>query len=267
MAGLQNSYKSAVLTMMRVVYALMLRETKTRYGRLQIGYLWAFLEPIMIVAVLGLIFTYMRMRHSMGLPLIQFLMTGYISFMLFRDVLLQTMLAIRPNLQLLYFPQVQLFDLGAARALLELSTFLIVFPILTLLIAFTEVEVVAAVDDPLRMLLATCMIVAFAYGVGTGLGALMPLFPSLQVLVPTTYIRPMFFLSGVFFTIEMIPENVRPYALLNPMMQLIELMRSAYFPQYESEYVDYPYLIGIILTTVLIGLLMQRALRRHAFRI
>jgi len=266
MAVLQITYKSAILTMLRVIYALMLRETKTRYGRLQLGYLWAFLEPILIVAVLGLVFTYMRMKDSMGLPLVQFLMTGYISFMLFRDVLIQTMLAIRPNLQLLYFPQVQLFDLGAARALLELCTFLIVFPLLTLLIAFTEVEVVT-IQDPLRILLAVSMIVAFAYGIGTALGALMPLFPSLQFLVQTTYIRPMFFLSGVFFTIEMIPESVRPYALLNPMMQLIELMRSAYFPEYESVYVNYPYLIGVILSTILIGLLMQRALRRHAFQI
>ena len=252
--------------MARVIHALMLRETKTRYGRLQLGYLWAFMEPVLIVGVLGLIFTYTRMGSTMGLPLIQFLMTGFITFMLFRDVLTQTMLAVRPNLQLLYFPQVQIFDLGAARALLELCTFMIVFSILLLLLAFTEIEVVI-IKDPLGMLTAILMIVVYAYGIGTALGALIPLFPSLQFLVQAVYLRPMFFLSGVFFTIDMLPESVRPYALLNPMLQLIELLRAAYFPGYESTHVSYPYLISVILGTVFIGLLMQRALRRYAFQI
>ncbi len=266
MESLQSSYKTAVFTMARVIHALMLRETKTRYGRLQLGYLWAFMEPVLIVGVLGLIFTYTRMGSTMGLPLIQFLMTGFITFMLFRDVLTQTMLAVRPNLQLLYFPQVQIFDLGAARALLELCTFMIVFSILLLLLAFTEIEVVI-IKDPLGMLTAILMIVVYAYGIGTALGALIPLFPSLQFLVQAVYLRPMFFLSGVFFTIDMLPESVRPYALLNPMLQLIELLRAAYFPGYESTHVSYPYLISVILGTVFIGLLMQRALRRYAFQI
>ncbi len=249
----------------RVIHALILRETKTRYGRLQLGYLWAFMEPVLIITVLGLVFTYMRMGSSMGLPLIQFLITGYVPFMLFRDVLSQTMLAVRPNLQLLYFPQVQIFDLGTARALLELITFLIVFTIMILLVAFTEIELVA-IEDPLGMLTAIFMIVIYAYGIGTALGALIPLFPSLQFLVQAVYLRPMFFLSGVFFTIDMIPEAVRPYALLNPMLQLIEMMRAAYFPGYESTHVSYPYLISVILSTLFIGLLMQRALRRYAFQ-
>jgi capsular polysaccharide transport system permease protein len=76
----------------------------------------------------------------------------------------------------------------------------------------------------------------------------------------------MFFLSGVFFTIESLPDEVKPYAALNPMLQLIELFRSAYFPGYESDYVHYPYLIGVILLTLFFGLLIQRAMRRHAFR-
>jgi len=266
MESLRTTYKSALLTMTRVIFALTLRETKTRYGRLQLGYLWAFLEPVLIVTVLGLIFTYMRLGSSMGLPLIQFLITGYMSFMLFRDVLTQTMLAIRPNQQLLYFPQVQVFDLGAARALLELCTFIIVFSLLLVLVAFTEMEVVQ-IEDPLGILLAILMIALYAYGIGTALGALIPLFPSLQFLVQTVYIRPIFFLSGVFYTIEMIPEKVRPYAILNPMLQLIEMLRSAYFPGYESTHVNYPYLIGMIFCTIFIGLLMQRALRRYAFQI
>jgi capsular polysaccharide transport system permease protein len=253
----QNPWQ-AMTTMARVIYALMLRETKTRYGRLQIGYLWAFVEPILFITVLGLVFTYLRLRE-------QFLLTGFVPFFLFRDIVVQTMMAVKQNLQLLYFPQVQVFDLGISRTLLELSTFVIVFTTLTFAISFTEVEVVV-IDDILQMLLATCLIAAFAYGTGTVFGALIPLFPSLQFMVQVAYLRPMLFMSGVFYTIEMIPEPARVYAAWNPMLQLIELMRSAYFPGYDSEYVDFSYLIPVIVATVLIGLLTQRALRRYAFQ-
>jgi capsular polysaccharide transport system permease protein len=242
-------------TMARVIYALMLRETKTRYGRLQIGYLWAFVEPILFITVLGLVFTYLRLRDTAGLPLVQFLLTGFVPFFLFRDIVVQTMMAVRQNQQLLYFPQVQVFDLGIARTLLELSTFLVVFTTLTFAISFTEVEVVV-IDDILQMLFAACLIAAFAYGTGTAFGALITLFPSIQFMVQVAYL----------YTIEMIPEPARVYAAWNPMLQLIELMRSAYFPGYDSEYVDFSYLIPVIVATVLIGLLTQRALRRYAFQ-
>ena len=266
MENTRISYIEAVKTMLRVVFALTLRETTTRYGRYQIGYLWAFIEPIIFVAVLGFVYTYLKMKNVPGMPLVQFLMTGYIPFMLFRDIVTQTMMAIRPNLQLLYFPQVQVFDLGMARTLLEFATFMIVFPLMTFLISFLGIEPVI-VEDPLRLLLAFSMIVAFAYGIGTALSALIPLFPSLQILFQMIVLRPLLFLSGVFYTVKMLPEEAQPYMALNPLLQLIELVRSAYFPEYESSYIHYPYLTGVILLSVLGGLLIQRALRRHAFRI
>ena len=251
--------------MARVNHAMMLRETKTRYGRLQIGYVWALLEPILVVAVLSLVFKYIRMRDIPGMPLFQFLVTGYIPFMLFRDTLMQSMSAIRRNMQLLYFPQVQVLDLFTARTLLEFSTTLIVFPLLIYLISFTGFEEVA-IQSPMNIFLGLIMLSIYGFGIGVGLGALVPLFPSLQILVSSVYLRPMFFLSGVFFTVDMVPEQVRSYAAYNPMLQLIEFIRSAYFPSYESKYVNFPYLIPVILITLLIGLLLQRALRRHAFR-
>lgn len=253
--------------MLRVIYALVLRETKTRYGRLQVGYLWAFLEPIFFVLILTTIFSYFgRVLGSADMPPTQFYLTGILSYFLFQHIVVQTMLATQANMQLLYFPQVQVFDLGAARAVLETITFFVVLTLLTFLIWFAELETVE-IGDPLRIIFAAFLIAAFGYGVGTAIGSLNTLFPSLQFLAQVVMLRPLFFISGVFFTAEMIPETIRHYALLNPMLQLIELMRSAYFHSFESNYVDYHYLTGTILFTVFIGLLLQRALRKYAFRV
>ncbi len=266
MEYIQPKLSDALRTICRVNFALILRETKTRYGRLQIGYLWAFLEPILVITVLSLVFKYIRMRDIPGMPLSQFLISGFIPFMLFRDIVTQLMTGVRRNLQLLYFPQVQIMDFFTARTLLEFSTTLIVFPSLVLLIFYTGYENVV-VQSPLAIFVGLLMISIYAFGIGVGLGALIPLFPSLQILVQTVYLRPLFFLSGVFFTVDMIPEEARPYATLNPLLQIIEFIRSSYFVSYDTIYVDYKYLFFTIIGTLLTGLLLQRALRKYAYRI
>lgn len=266
MEYVQPKLTDALSAICRVNFALILREIKTRYGRLQIGYLWAFLEPIIVITVLSLVFRYIRMREIPGMPLAQFLITGYIPFMLFRDIVVQLMTGVRRNLQLLYFPQVQIMDFFTARTLLEFSTTLVVFPTLVLVLYFTGYENVT-IQNPLGIFLGLIMISIFGFGVGIGLGSILPIFPSLQILVQSIYLRPLFFLSGVFFTIDMIPESVRPYALLNPLMPIIEYIRSSYFVTYNSTFVEFDYLFFSIIGTLLAGLLLQRAFRRYAYRI
>lgn len=136
-------------------------------------------------------------------------------------------------------------DFFTARTLLEFSTTLIVFPSLVLLIFYTGYENVV-VQSPLAIFVGLLMISIYAFGIGVGLGALIPLFPSLQILVQTVYLRPLFFLSGVFFTVDMIPEEARPYATLNPLLQIIEFIRSSYFVSYDTIYVDYKYLFLLL---------------------
>ena len=258
--------REAIRIMGRVFIALILREAETRYGRLKIGYLWAFLEPILFIASLVIIFSYFQHIQSKTMPRIQFYATGIMFFFLFRDILIRCMTAIQNNYQLLTFPQVQVFDLIIARTLLEIGTFFIVFTVLIGTVALFGMEPVH-IEDPLRMLEAVILISLLGMGLGAGVAALMPLFPTLQFLVSSVLIRPLFFLSGVFFTADVLPDNIRQYALYNPLLQLGEMFRSAYFPGFESEYVDMHYLIGFTLCTLFLGLLLQRALKRHALRV
>ena len=55
----------AMQTQARVVWALMLRETISRYGDYKIGFLWAFLEPFMMVSVFVFVFAVTRTDLSL----------------------------------------------------------------------------------------------------------------------------------------------------------------------------------------------------------
>ncbi len=101
------------------------------------------------------------------------------------------------------------------------------------------------------------------FGAGAAFGALAPLFPSVQQLVPSILIRPLFFVSGLFFTAEMIPENIREYALLNPLLNVTELVRAAFFHEFESPHADVTYVVLFTLVVLFLGLAIQRALLKR----
>lgn len=250
--------------MIRVIFALMIRESQSRYGHLKIGYLWVFLEPLLFTLVFIFIFTFRVNFTPPGMTIVLFFVTGLMPFMLFRDVFSRTMQAIKSNRQLLAYPQVQLFDLCVARALFELFSHISVFIIFITVIHLGNIEPVQ-IQDVARLLYATIMLCLLGFSAGVATAAIIPLFPSAEFLVRTLLIQPMFFLSGVFFTVDMMPAEFRSVLLLNPVLQLLEMFRSGFFPGYESPYVNYEYIRSFVLVYVFVALLFQRALRRYAY--
>ena len=245
----------------RVISALMLREMKTRYGRQRLGYLWAIVEPIIFVVILAAIFSLRGRGDAWAMPLVPFLVTGIIPYLLFRDLMNVGLQAVRSNQPLLTFPQISLFDLLTGRALLEVATHFLVFVVLTVVIV--NLITPLRIEAPLLVLTWFLVVALLGFGLGLGLGALAAVFRTVEQLAPAVVGRPMFFISGVFFTVEMLPEGVREIALLNPLLHLIELLRSAFFIGYESIYASKPYAVFYVLALLCFGLLTLSALRKQ----
>jgi capsular polysaccharide transport system permease protein len=245
----------------RVIHAVVLREVKTMFGRYQLGYIWALIEPIMYVAVLVVIFNLFGRASVAGMPLSLFIITGILPYLMFVRTVQAAMQAVEANRALLTFPQVTPIDIVAARTILQIVTTLVVFAVI--------VVGVAVVLGPFRiadpMAVAWWLIAAGLLGAGAGafFGAWTSIFPAVERLVPTLLSRPLFFVSGVFFTADLIPENVRPYALLNPLLHVIELLRSAFFPDFDSAYGDPGYAFLSLAAAVFLGLLGHRAFRKQ----
>ena len=175
------------------------------------------------------------------------------------------MMAIKTNRQLLTYPQVQLLDLCIARALFELFTHISVFIIIIAVIHYANIEPVN-IQNVGRLLYAAIMLCLFGFSLGILAAAVIPVFASTEFLVRTVLLQPMFFLSGSFFIVDMMPVELQRYLLLNPVLQLIEMFRSAFFVGYESQHVNYTYINVVTLVTLFSGLLFQRALRRFAYQ-
>ena len=256
----QLSLSQGLAIQRRVINAIILREVRTRFGRHQLGYLWAFAESLFWILTFAGLHYAMGGSPPVGMDMLGFLATGIITFIMFRSTVTHCQASIVGNRPLLYFPQVRPVDIALGRALLEAATLIAVF--VGLLGANALLIGEFDVDAPLVVLAGLSAAWLLGFGLGMCLMALSIYFPVTEQLVPIL-LRPMFFVSGLFFAANDLPTELRDYLLYNPLLHAVELVRDGWFVGYHSRHVDLQYLAGWILALVYLGLLLERFARRR----
>lgn len=235
---------------LRVLAALMVREMITRYGRSWGGYLWAVLEPVGMIAVLSIAFSQFVRTPPIGESFILFYASGYVPFHFFSETSGNTSAAITVNRPLMQFPMVTPLDTVFARFFLSVLTLIVVS-----LIVFSGIFLV--ISEPIRLSLAPLVVsMAGAALVGLGVGTLNSvLFPFVPVWRRIWNIinRPLFIISGVFFTFESMPRAIQEILWWNPLVHVIGLARKGFYPTYDGDYISLLYLYGFGLATFLTG--------------
>lgn len=249
-----------VLAQIDVIGALVLRETRTRFGAHQLGYLWALIEPALWIATFYGLFAIAHRQAPEGMDVISFLLTGLIPYELFNKTAGQVSASISGNKALLFYPQVRPLDLAMARSVLELATSAMVFLIFVVGQALVN-QRGPSIHDPL----VTIFGFAAAAGLGAGLGLVfcaLGVSSNLVDRIRGPLLRPLFWCSGLFFTANGLPSNVREILLYNPVFHAIELVRHGWFPSYYAHHVDVGYLLMWLLCLMLLGLILERVVRR-----
>lgn len=250
----------ALQTQARVIWALMLRETISRHGDYKIGFLWAFIEPFLTVMMFVLIFSATRTDNPGGMPLIQFMLVGIVSFSLFKDPMNQMINAITQNRTILAFPQVTTFDVLASRALMEvaITTFVLAFMLsMAHLLGYKS-----HIENPLGVLAVLGLMASIGIGLGFLIASIEPIVPSVKKIIAIVTGRPLFITSGLFFIAESVPAQARQYLLYNPILHCMELLRSEYFMEFDSEYGSWGYVTVWAFGSLAVGLSAHRGLRR-----
>ena len=110
---------------LRAIFALILREMATTYGRSPGGYIWAIAEPVAGITFLTLIFSLMLNSPPIGNSFALFYATGMLTFLMFSDVQARVMLSLMYSKPLLAYPTVNFIDAIFARAILASMTALL----------------------------------------------------------------------------------------------------------------------------------------------
>ncbi len=243
--------------MSRVVAALLLRETRVRFGRSQVGYLWAILEPLGGVIALSFAFYMIGRVPAVGQSLYLFLALGMLGYSIQRRLAVQIGAAFSANQALLAFPIVKRVDTMIARGILEIATSL-----LSMAIIIAGLMIVEDTPAPAHLDIfaaGICALALLGFGLGT-VNAVVNSYSASWRHIEGMISRPLFLMSGIFFTPGMLPSQLNDILTWNPILHGIEWLRYGYYEGYRPDYISFEYLLGWGLVTTLIGLAAERYL-------
>ena len=243
---------------LRVLFALVVRETGTKFGRSYGGYLWAIGEPLGGIALLTLAFSLALRAPPLGSNFALFYATGVIPYMLFNNVARAVAAAIGSNRGLLRYPVVTVLDTVFAKFALDVMTMFVVA-----LLLFPGIVLAFGLDvvfDPGFALLSFALAGLLGLGLGTLNCVLFGFFPTWSNIWKVLT-KPLFIMSGLFYTFESMPASIQAVLWYNPLIHVVGLMRAGFYGSYEADYASPLYVLGLALGLFVVGAYL---LRRHA---
>lgn len=234
--------------------ALILREMSTRYGRSPGGYVWAILEPLGAILLLSFGFSLLIRAPSLGNSFLLFYATAYLPFNVYQALSLTVSRSLNFSRPLLMYPVVTWADAILARFVLNtLTAILVAYILMSGILIFTETRVILETGP---IVTAMALAALLGLGVGTLNCALGGLFPTYEIIWSIAT-RPLFIVSGIFYLMEDMPQNLQDILWYNPLMHITGLMRAGVFPTYEPLYVNNLYVLGVSLVCLLFGLILM----------
>ena len=237
----------------RVIGALLMREIITRYGRNNIGFLWLFVEPLLMTLMILLLWGAARANQYSDLNIIAFTLTGYPLAMMWRNVSNRAIGAISANASLLYHRNVRVLDTIFARMLLEIAGATIAqIAIVGVLILIGWIPAPA---DVFYMLMAWLLMAIFAIGLGLVICSIAFKVEAFGKIWGT-FSFVMLPLSGVFFFVSSLPQQAQQYVLWMPMVHGTEMFRQGYFGASVITHESISYIVLCNLVLLLLGFIM-----------
>ena len=160
---------------------------------------------------------------------------------------------------LVHFGNVRVSDLLFAAALLEALNAIVIFAMIWLLI--TVIFSPTPIHNPLEFINGLLLTAIFGTAVGRFAAILGMVSETAKRMVPVV-LRPMFWISGIFFTAPELPSSLLPYLQWNPLLHAIEITRSGVFLDYTSNFANASVPLAVSAMFLLASYVMQTGFRR-----
>lgn len=239
-------------------FALFLRELYARANNSVFGYVWIVAEPAVHVAVLLAVFGSHTHSLSAGMPFPPFALLGVLGYRVFRQVIERMMSVMEMYAAVFVYPQVFPIDVLLMRFAYEV---LVVLALFVIFVAFAAVVYPASVvfPNPLLALAAFAALAVMSLGLGIMAFVLKQVMPKAAKLIPALT-RDIYFVSGVFFSLDTLPTWAEKLLWWNPILQTIDMLREGILEGFLS-----PTSLGYVTLCALVSLSLGSAVY-FAFR-
>ena len=206
---------------------LIIRDFKVKYKRSVLGILWSILYPVLMMAVMALVFSHMFKFSMEGVNYLVYLMTGLIMFNYFSEASNSAMMSVVGNFSLINKVYIPKYIFPISKVLFSGLNFLFTLIPLLFIILFTgsgETKCVINIWYILLPYIFLCMLL-FTAGLG------------LLISTISVFLRDMFYIYGIILTIwnyvtpifwgiHIVPAEFQPIFRLNPLFIFIDGART-----------------------------------------
>ena len=250
-----TTFRQSLVIQRRVIWALLMREAITRFGRENLGVLWLILEPMMFTLGVATLWSAAGMSHGSSIPIVAFAITGYSSVLMWRNTVSRCNSGVQQNLNLLYHRNVKVIDVFVTRIVLEMAGATASFIVLA--VFFTTIEWIQPPNDLLKVIGGWLMLAWFGSALAILVGAATAYSEMVErIWHPLAYL--LFPLSGAAFMVDWLPKAGQQVVLLLPMVHGVELIRDGYFGSQVRTHYDMAYMAVVNLLLTLSGLWVLR---------
>ena len=200
-----------------LVFALALNDIKLRYKNSFLGFLWSFLEPLLILTVLLFVFTHVIKSTIESYPL--YLLLGLIIWYMFSRSTSMGLSSLTDNAHIIQKIHLrkEIFVLsscltGFMMMLIEFAAFGV------FLVAFSFIPPATALLFPLLLI----EILILSVGISLLLSIANVYFRDIKFIWQVV-LQAGFFLSPIIYSLDMFPSDIRTILELNPISHLITI--------------------------------------------
>lgn len=240
-----------------LLYELVIRDLKLKYRRSFLGYVWSLLNPLMMMAVMSLVFSYMFRFDIPNYPL--YLICGQTLWSFFNESTTASMASILVNGSLIRKVYIPKYIFPISRVLSSFVT--MGFSLVSILMVMLVTRVpftwkLLLLPIPLVFLLLFCM------GVGMALAAFAVYFRDVMHLY-TVVVMAWMYLTPIFYPVSALPERIALLLQLNPMYHYVTFFREVVLYGTIPGGAVWLGTIAFGLLAFVIGLLIFRKLQRN----
>jgi len=232
----------------RVIWALTMRETITRFGREGLGAIWMVAEPSMFIVGVMAIFSHIESHATYSIA--EYLAVSYPTVLFWRNGTNRVTKALETNRALLHHQPIRPMDIIYSRILLEFSGAAGAFFILYLI--FVQLGICTWPADVLTMALGYILVIWFSFAFVLIMAALAELSETID-RVSHIILYLMLPFSGIFIPLYAIPEQYREFLLYFPLIDAVEYFHSGYYGDRMTTYYHLGYSMFVILAMTLFG--------------
>ncbi len=244
----------------RVCAAVLRRYIHTTAGTERLGYFWTVLEPMIQIVLVVSMYWILGYPTIFGMPTIPFTIIGVSAWLMMRMIMFRIGHGLGREATLCSIPIIKPLDIIIAKSIFYGITYTAV---MLVGLFVTEIFNEHKFEIQNLPLFLGYWLVFWLFSVGFGLSyaKFIHSYPWME-RTSLFMLRGIYLLSGALFVSEQLPTGMREWIVWIPTVHGIQLMRSAFFWEYESTDASAPYFLISTLLVAAFGLMCERTLYR-----